>query len=132
MINEQDLVKALSVQANILHRHTPVLSVTRDVITLVIPLIPVVVALTMALLGQGQGGPTRAANSRISNTTITSTVCMLWHAAVFITMIIQLLITATLTTVSTVLSTLNTIKKTTIITPILTHQPRYAGQEEDR
>ena len=50
MINEQDLVKALSVQAHILHMHTPVLSVTRDVITLVIPLIPVVVALTMALL----------------------------------------------------------------------------------
>ena len=91
MINEQDLVKALSVQAHILHRHTQVLRVTWDVITLVIHIIPVVVALTMALLGQGQGGPTRAANS----TTSSSTVCMLWDAAVFITMIIQCLITAT-------------------------------------
>ena len=123
MINEQDLVKALSVHAHILHRHTPVLSVTRDVITLVILLIPVVVALTMALLGQGQGGPARAANSRIS-TTITSTVCMLWHAAVFITIIIQCLITATLTPGSTVLSTLNI---TPVTTTIITHQPRYAG-----
>ena len=131
MINEQDLVKALSVQANILHRHTPVLSVTRDVITLVIPLIPVVVALTMALLGQGQGGPTRAANNRKIRMTITSTVCMLWHAAVFIiTIIIQCLITATLTLVSTVLSTLNMITNNIVmilITPIITHQPRYAG-----
>ena len=124
MINEQDLVKALSVHAHILHRHTPVLSVTRDVITLVIPLIPVVVALTMALLGQEQGGPARAANSRIIRITITSTVCMLWHAAVFITIIIQYLITATLTPSSTVLSTLNI---NTLITPIPTHQPRYAG-----
>ena len=121
MINEQDLVKALSVQAHILHRHTPVLSVTRDVITPVILLITAVVALTMALLGQGQGGPTRAANS--PRITITSTVCMLWDAAVFITMTIQCLITATLTLVSTVLPTLNTIP----ITSIPTHQPRYAG-----
>ena len=120
MINEQDLVKALSVQAHILHMHTPVLSVTRDVITLVIPLITVVVALTMALLGQGKGGPTRAANSRTSS----STVCMLWDAAVFITLTIQCLITATLTLVSTVLSTLHMIP---ITAPILTHHPRYGG-----
>ena len=127
MINEQDLVKALSVQAHILHRHTSVLSVTQDVITLVILLIPVVVALTMALLGQGQGGPTRAANNhRITTTEPLSnyTVCMLWDAAVFITTTIQCLITATLTQVSTVLPTLNMI---TITASIPTHQPRYAG-----
>ena len=123
MINEQDLVKALSVPAHILHRHTPVIGVTWDVITVVIPAITVVVAHTIAWLGEGEGGPTRAAGSI---KTITSTVCMLWDAAIFSTAMLQCLITATLTIVSTVLSTLYLIRITTIIA----QQPWYAGQEE--
>ena len=125
MINEQDLVKALSVPAHILHRHTPVIGVTWDVITVVIPAITVVVAHTIAWLGEGEGGPTRAANSRPC-INITSTVCMLWDAAIFSTAMLQCLITATLTIVSTVLSTLYLIRITTIIA----QQPWYAGQEE--
>ena len=128
MINEQDLVKALSVPAHILHRHTPVICVTRDVITAVIIFIPVVVAHTMARLGEGEGGPTRTAGSMIICIfTITSTVCMLCGAAIFSTVILQCLITATLTLLSTVLSTLYL---TTTTTAILAQQAWYAGQEE--